>query len=50
MSNNEIAHALNISPLTVKKHNINIYRKLNVHSRYEVVPRARVIGLIFDLL
>lgn len=36
-SNKEIANALYVSPYTVNDHTKKIYRKLNVHSRLEVV-------------
>ena len=36
-SNNEIKERLFISPHTVKNHLSNIYRKLNVKNRYELM-------------
>ncbi|MEZ4505754.1 MAG: helix-turn-helix transcriptional regulator [Thermomicrobiales bacterium] len=36
-SNKEIAHELGISPLTVKRHTINLYAKLGVSGRREAV-------------
>ncbi|GAB6909718.1 Transcriptional regulatory protein LiaR (fragment) [Desulfosarcina cetonica] len=40
LSNKEIADRLFISPITVKRHTANIYRKLNVHSRRQAVVEA----------
>jgi len=40
MSNKEIAHALYISPLTVKRHGSNIYQKLAVGNRREAISKA----------
>jgi LuxR family maltose regulon positive regulatory protein len=42
----EIAQLLNISPLTVRKHNQNIYQKLGVTSRKQAIARARELGLL----
>ena len=38
-SDKEIAMMLNISPATVATHNKKIYRKLNVHSRVELIKK-----------
>ena len=43
-SNKEIAAELLIAPETVKKHSINLYRKLNVAGRREAVEKARALG------
>ena len=46
ISNQEIAEKLFISPETVKRHTINIYQKLNAHSRREAVAKAVGLGLL----
>ena len=45
-SNAEIAAALTISPKTVERHRENIMRKLNLHSRAELVRYAIRKGII----
>ena len=45
-SNDEIAKALVISPKTVERHRENIMRKLNLHSRAELVRYAIRKGII----
>jgi len=45
-SNDQIAVALNISPKTVARHRENIMRKLNLHSRTELVRYAIRKGII----
>ena len=45
-SNDEIAEALVISPKTVARHRENIMRKLNLHSRVELVRYAIRKGII----
>jgi len=45
-SNTEIATALVISPKTVERHRENIMRKLNLHSRSELVRYAISKGII----
>ena len=46
LSTSEIADALFISVHTVRSHLKNIYSKLDVHSRYEAVAKAKVIGML----
>jgi LuxR family maltose regulon positive regulatory protein len=46
MSNKEIARQLFISPATVKRHTLSIYRKLGVRGRREAVAEARHMGLL----
>lgn len=45
-SNQDIAETLNISPKTVARHRENIMRKLNLHSRSELVKYAIRKGII----
>lgn len=45
-TNWEIAHILEISPLTVKNHVQNILRKLNVQNRSHAAAKASKIGLV----
>ncbi len=42
----DIAHELDISSHTVRRHVENIYKKLNVHSRSEAIIKGRRIGLV----
>jgi LuxR family maltose regulon positive regulatory protein len=46
LTNREIGVRLGISMLTVKRHTINIYKKLDVGGRREAVAKARGIGLL----
>ena len=46
LSNQEIGRQLFISIGTVKRHTANINRKLDVHSRFQAVARARALGIL----
>ena len=46
LSNKEIASKLYLSPSTVKRHTINLYGKLGVHSRREAVATASKMGIL----
>jgi hypothetical protein len=46
LTNREIASRLFLALNTVKAHSSNIYGKLGVHSRTQMVARARALGLL----
>jgi LuxR family maltose regulon positive regulatory protein len=46
LRNKEIAEKLFVSTDTVKKHLYNLYQKLDVHSRVQVIQKARDLGII----
>jgi LuxR family maltose regulon positive regulatory protein len=46
LSNREISERLFLAVITVKGHNRNIFRKLEVRRRTEAVARARELGLL----
>jgi LuxR family maltose regulon positive regulatory protein len=46
LSNKEVAASLTISPMTVKRHAVNIYQKLAVGNRREAVLKAQKLGLL----
>ena len=46
LANKEIADELSISPLTVKSHTRNLYRKLEVSNRRQAIARAIALHLI----
>lgn len=46
LPNKKIAQELSVSPLTVKRHTINIYKKLSVSSRHEAANTARTLGIL----
>jgi ATP/maltotriose-dependent transcriptional regulator MalT len=46
LTNQEIAQALGISPLTVRGHTVNLFQKIQANGRREAVERARTLGLL----
>jgi LuxR family maltose regulon positive regulatory protein len=46
LSNKEVAQELYISPMTVKRHTVNIYQKLAVQGRREAVARGVELGIL----
>jgi LuxR family maltose regulon positive regulatory protein len=48
LSYQEMADTLVISPKTVKRHVLTIYKKLGVHSRREAIERADELGFLSD--
>jgi len=46
MSLKEIAGELRISPLTVKRHSVNLYGKLGVNRRWDAVTKAISLGIL----
>ena len=46
LTNKEIAHAMVVTPGTVKVHTNNLYRKLIVDNRRAAVSLAKALGLL----
>jgi LuxR family maltose regulon positive regulatory protein len=46
LTNKEIAEHLIISPDTVKKHTLSLYRKLGSENRRQAVAQARRLGIL----
>ena len=50
LSNKEIAHKLVLSPMTVKRHLVNLYGKLGVNKRWDAVIKAEALGILLRLI
>ena len=50
LSNEKIAEDIFMSRRTVERHLTNIFKKLNVSSRVEVIAKARLLGLIPEVI
>jgi LuxR family maltose regulon positive regulatory protein len=46
LSNKEIARALSLSPMTVKRHTANLYGKLGVNKRADAVVKAEALRIL----
>jgi LuxR family transcriptional regulator, maltose regulon positive regulatory protein len=46
LSSSQIAEKLIVAVSTVRSHRKHIYRKLDAHSRYEAIERAKTLGLL----
>jgi len=46
LSNKEIAHMLCLSPMTVKRHTVNLYGKLGVNRRWDAVIKAEALEIL----
>jgi ATP/maltotriose-dependent transcriptional regulator MalT len=42
----EMAHKLDVSPFTIKRHTISLYQKLQVQNGRQAVARARTLGFL----
>jgi LuxR family transcriptional regulator, maltose regulon positive regulatory protein len=46
LSLTQISEKLDVSPATVKRHSINLYEKLGVHTRWKAVAKAIELGIL----
>jgi len=46
LSNKEIARMLSLSPMTVKRHLVNLYGKLGVNKRWDAAIEAEALGIL----
>jgi LuxR family transcriptional regulator, maltose regulon positive regulatory protein len=46
LSQSQISENLNVSHATVKRHSVNLYEKLGVHSRWSAVEKAIELGIL----